>query len=273
MARPLAIAVLIGAALTSGVRGEPTTAATLKVLTLNTKLGGESPYNPSEQIAAIAAARPDVVLLQETVYLQLDQYRSGIARALGDDGWTGRYARHCKQGTARACETLGAESVMLLTRLPIVDTEARLLSGRDTAWTARGVVRAAVRLTDVTVLQIFATHLPAGTNRSRARMAWVADFTRWAATIPQPQIVGGDFNDVPAARPMATLRRHYVDAWHAIGGATVGTESSDDLTYTRRYDYLLSRGALEVQSATVLPLKISDHRPVVATYRLGVHEH
>src|SRR3954451_16884113 len=105
MARALAIAVLIGAALTSGVRGEPTTAATLPVLTFNTKLGGESPYNPSEQIAAIAAARPDIVLLQEALYLQLDQYRNGIARALGDDGWSGRYARHCKHGTMRACDT------------------------------------------------------------------------------------------------------------------------------------------------------------------------
>jgi endonuclease/exonuclease/phosphatase family metal-dependent hydrolase len=271
MARALAIAVVVGAALTSGVRAEPVT-ATVKVLTFNTKLGGESPYNPSEQIAAIAAARPDVVLLQEMLYLQLDQYRSGIARALNDDRWTGRFARHCKRGTARACETLGAESVMLLTRLPIVDSEARLLPGRDTAWAARGVLRAAIRVTDRTVLEMFAVHLPAGANGSRARLAWVGGFTRWAAAQPQPQIVGGDFNDVPAARSMAALRRHYVDAWRAVGGARVGTESSDDLTFARRYDYLLSRGALEVQSATVLPLKISDHRPVVATYRVSLHD-
>jgi endonuclease/exonuclease/phosphatase family metal-dependent hydrolase len=270
MARALATVVVIGAIATCGVRAEPTTVATVKVLTFNTKLGGESPYNPSEQIAAIAAARPDVVLLQEALYLQLDQYRTGIARALSDDRWTGEYARHCKRGTARACQTLGAESVMLLTHLPIVESEARLVSGRDDAWAARGVVRAAVRVADGTVLQVFAVHLPAAANHSRARIAWAGDFTRWAATVPQPQIVGGDFNDVPTAPSMAALRRQYVDAWRAVGGASVGTESSDDLTFTHRYDYLLSKGALAVESATVLPLKISDHRPVIATYRLTV---
>ena len=55
----------------------------LQVITLKTKLGGESPWNPSEQIRVIAAERPDIVMLQEVVYLQFDQYRSGIGRAAG----------------------------------------------------------------------------------------------------------------------------------------------------------------------------------------------
>ena len=55
----------------------------LEVITLNTKLGGESPWNPSEQIRVIAAERPDIVMLQEVVCLQFDQYRSGIGRAAG----------------------------------------------------------------------------------------------------------------------------------------------------------------------------------------------
>jgi hypothetical protein len=36
-----------------------------------------------EQIRVIAAERPDIVMLQEVVYLQFDQYRSGIGRAAG----------------------------------------------------------------------------------------------------------------------------------------------------------------------------------------------
>jgi endonuclease/exonuclease/phosphatase family metal-dependent hydrolase len=269
MLRALAIVFSLAAAIAPRGSSEPSSATTIRVLTFNTKLGGESPWSPSEQIAAIAGARPDVVMLQEALYLQLDQYTKGIATALRDPNWSGKYARHCKHATARQCDTYGAESVMLLTRLPIVDSEARLIWAADDAWMARGVVRAAIKVGDRVVLQAFSCHLPASGKEARSRTVWVAGFRRWAATLPEPQIVGGDFNDVPASQAIAAIRRSYVDAWRATGGARGGTESSDDLTYSRRFDYLFSRGAVEVESATVLPLKISDHRPVVATYRIS----
>src|SRR5947209_1027065 len=202
---------VVSALLTGSVRASPPP-ITVKVATLNTKLGGESPWNPSEQIAALAAEQPDVVLLQEALYLQLDQYRNGISAALHDGGWSGSYARHCERGAAPTCDKYGAESVMVLTRLPIVDSDARLIWARDRTWAARGVVRVAVRAADG-VVQIVSCHLPAGTTATRARLHWVAEFSQWAARLQQPQIVGGDFNDAPASRPVAAMKAVYADAW------------------------------------------------------------
>jgi endonuclease/exonuclease/phosphatase family metal-dependent hydrolase len=245
----------------------PAADATVTVVTLNTKLGGESPWSPSQQIDAIVSAQPDIVMLQEALYLQLDQYTSGIRRALGTAAWSGRYARHCERGVAPTCDKYGAESVMLLTRLPIVESDARLIWAGDGTWLARGVVRVGVRLPNGRVVQAFACHLPAGQKAASARERWVHDFKREALRLPQPQIVGGDFNDSPTSRALGEMKTSYIDAWSITGGAKVGTESSDDLTYANRYDYVFASGAVEIASATVLPVKVSDHRPVVATLR------
>src|SRR5438874_1868787 len=166
---------VVSALLTGSVRASPPP-ITVKVATLNTKLGGESPWNPSEQVAVRVA-----------------------------DG----------------------------------------------------------------VVQIVSCHLPAGPIATRARLHWVAEFSKWAAGLQQPQIVGGDFNDTPASRPVAAMKAGYADAWSAAGGRIGGTEAPDDMTYVNRYDYLFSSGGLEIKSVSIPPVKISDHRPVVATYRLG----
>src|SRR2546425_31846 len=124
---------VVSALLTGSVRASPPP-ITVKVATLNTKLRGESPWNPSEQIS----------------------------------------------------------------------------------------VRAAVRVADG-VVQIVSCPLPAGTIATRARLHWVAEFSKWAAGLQQPQIVGGDFNDTPASRPVAAMKAGYADAWSAAGGRIGGT--------------------------------------------------
>lgn len=269
MTRPLALAALILGVIARATALPPPPPTTITVLTLNTKLGGESPWSPSQQIAAIAAAQPDIVMLQEALYLQLDQYTSGIDGAMRTGSWSGRYARHCQHGVASTCQKYGAESVMLLTRLPIVDSDARLIWAGDDTWQARGILRVGVRLPNGRVVQAFVCHLPAGPKAASARERWVHDFKRWGLRLPQPQIVGGDFNDSPTSRALGEMKASYIDAWSITGGAKVGTESSDDLTYANRYDYIFTSGAVEIASATVLPVKVSDHRPVVATLRFS----
>src|SRR5437763_17187990 len=124
--RTCAVATDVVSALQTGsVRASPPP-ITVKVATLNTKLGGESPWNPSEQIAVLAAEQPDVVLLQEALYLQLDQYRNGIGAALHDGAWSGSYARHCERGAAAPCDTCGAGSVVVLSRRPVAGRDAGL---------------------------------------------------------------------------------------------------------------------------------------------------
>jgi endonuclease/exonuclease/phosphatase family metal-dependent hydrolase len=269
MTRALALAAVILGVIPRATALPRAPAATITVLTLNTKLGGESPWSPSQQIAAIAAAQPDIVMLQEALYLQLDQYTRGIQSAMRTASWSGRYARHCQRGVAPACEKYGAESVMLLTRLPIVDSDAQLIWAGDDTWKARGIMRVGVRLPNGRVVQAFACHLPAGPKASSARERWVHDFKRRALALPEPQIVGGDFNDSPTSHAVGEMKTSYIDAWSITGGAKVGTESSDDLTFANRYDYVFTSGGIDIASATVLPVKVSDHRPVVATLRVG----
>jgi endonuclease/exonuclease/phosphatase (EEP) superfamily protein YafD len=60
-------------------------------------------------------------------------------------------------------------------------------------------------------------------------------FKQWTASLARPEIVAGDFNDVPGSA----------------------------------FDYIFSAGALTTESATILPAKISDHRAVVATFRMN----
>ena len=256
-----ALGILVGVA--SGDVGPPV----LKVITLNTKLGGESPWNPSEQIRVIGAERPDIVMLQEVVYLQFDQYRTGIGRAAGGR-WSGRYARHCEAGTPPRCDKYGAESVVVLTRFPMEAADTQLIWARDTAWRARAVARIRLRLPGGATVDAFSCHLPFGSETAE-RSRWVAAFKRSTASLARPEIVAGDFNDEPSSAPIVAMKAGYVDAWTMIGGARVGTESSDDVTYSKRLDYIFSSGALTAESATVLPAKISDHRAVVATFRLN----
>ena len=86
---------------------------------------------------------------------------------------------------------------------------------------------------------------------------------------PTPPLVGGDFNDGARSAVVAAMRRVYVDAFAARGSGRGGTETEDDRTYAKRFDYVFTAGALTVESAAVPQVKISDHRPLIAVYRIG----
>jgi len=251
------IAALLGAAI-------PARAADLTVITLNTKHGGAAPWNTADQIGAIVAAHPDIVILQEADASQLEQYVAGINRGLQSTTWHGVYARHCRTGTAPDCSSPTDEAVMILTRLPITDVERRLIWAGDEYFAGRGVLSATVGLDTGASLQVFAVHLPAAQAARGARMTWVKEFLPWARGFPGPRLVGGDFNDNPASSPVVALKQEYVDAFAAKGSGNGATHSHDDAHYVTRIDSLLSAGGLEPTSASVPQVAVSDHRPVVA---------
>ena len=237
-------------------------------LTLNTKHGGEPPGRFEDQIGAIAAAAPDVVFLQEARYQQLSAYVDALNAAMNTGAWHGDYARHCRAGHDPTCASFADESVMILSLRPFETSERHLIWARDDAWAARGVLRARIAIGDGAAIETFSCHLPADTAFAASRRAWAARFTTWARRFPTPQLVGGDFNDGARSAAVAAMRRVYVDAFAARGSGRGGTETEDDQSYTNRYDYLFSAGPLAVESAEVPRVKISDHRPLVAAYRI-----
>jgi len=267
----LAFAVLIGGAARAfqARRGDRATSADRFVaLTLNTKHGGEPPGSFADQIAAIAAAAPDVVFLQEARYQQLSAYVGALNGAMKTDAWHGDYARHCRIGRDPTCASYADESVMILARRPFGASERRLIWARDDAWAARGVLRARIAIADGSAIEAFSCHLPADAAFAASRRQWAARFIAWARQLPKPQLVGGDFNDGARSAAVAAMRRAYVDAFAARGSGSGGTETEDDRSYTKRYDYLFSAGPLAIESAQVPRVKISDHRPLVAAYRI-----
>jgi len=261
--RELALAVALWMGLPA-----PSAAPILRGVTLNTKHGGEPPWSQPGQIAALVEQKPDIVFLQEASYRQLKAYLDGLKTGMHGERWHGAYARLCKSGREPRCDAYADESVMVLSRFPIDDTERRLLWAADSAWVARGVVRARLRLPDGRTLQAFSCHLPSGGDAARSRAAWVSAFTDWSSAFSEPQLVGGDFNATPGTAVARTMRAHYADAWTLKGSGPDKTETEDDVTYAKRMDYLFSSSALQVQSAFVPAMKVSDHRPVVATYTI-----
>ncbi|PYR38462.1 MAG: hypothetical protein DMF93_16095 [Acidobacteria bacterium] len=240
----------------------------LTVVTLNTNHGAQAPWSVADQVAAIVTASPDVVLLQEAHRGQLDQYVAAINAGLGSTAWHGVAAKHCVAGSAPQCTAPTEESVMVLSRLPFVETESRLIWARDDYFVARAALRAAMRLDDGSAVQVFGVHLPPLADAAASRASWVVDFLRWADTRRGPTIVGGDFNDVPSSPPIAAMSQRYVDAWAAKGGGDGATHSRNGRGYVRRLDYLFSSG-LDVSAASVPAVAVSDHRPVVATFTLS----
>jgi len=238
----------------------------LKVLTLNTKHGGQAPWSVAAQIEVIVAESPDVVLLQEADHDQLDDYVARLNDGLSTTAWHGAAARHCIGGSPQeGCTAYKDESVMVLSRFPFDETEPRLVWGPDAYFAARAILRAAVRLDDTTVVQVFACHLPPLSNAADLRVRWVAEFSKWAARVATPQIAAGDFNEGPSSAAVAMMARQYVDAWAQRGGGNGATHSRDGHEYRSRIDFVFSRG-LDVNGASVPAVSISDHRPVVAIY-------
>jgi len=241
----------------------------LKVLTLNTNHGGQAPWSVANQVAAIVAQAPDVVFLQEAAVSQLDEYVSGINAGLSTTAWHGAAARHCVSGDAPVCSSPSDEAVMVLSRFPFIEIEPRLIWARDDFLAARGVLRAALQLDDRTIVQAFACHLPALADAVGARATWVAAFRAWADTVRDVRIIGGDFNDRPSSPAVAAMASAYIDAWGSAGSGGGATHAHDNRVYTSRIDYLFSSSGAEVLSAWVPDVTISDHRPVVASYRVA----
>jgi endonuclease/exonuclease/phosphatase family metal-dependent hydrolase len=177
VARCLVCALLACAVFPAGRAEE----RTLKVMTLNTRHGGEPPWSAADQIAEIVAEAPDVVLLQEAGYRQVNEYVKGINEGLGTRAWHGDASRHCRAGTPDRCKRLGEESVMILSHLKFDDVDRHLIWAPDDAWVARAVLRVRLRADDGAPIQVFSCHLPAGDAGERSRRSWVDEFSRWAA--------------------------------------------------------------------------------------------
>ncbi|HTE27926.1 endonuclease/exonuclease/phosphatase family protein [Flavitalea sp.] len=84
---------------------------------------------------------------------------------------------------------------------------------------------------------------------------------------PHPEIVAGDFNDIPNSYTYFRIRKNRVDAFHEQGWGLGRTFSH--ISPTLRIDYIIADKKFEVLQFKRQLLPYSDHYPIIADLRLN----
>jgi endonuclease/exonuclease/phosphatase family metal-dependent hydrolase len=266
-------------------------------------------YSLDRTIAAIAALDADVVGLQEVVRFhpawncddQPPKIADGLLRATGQR-WSYVYTRSFSTGE-RSCMASGRgtgpdeEGLAFFARERIVASKSLTLTEQRS-----GLL---VQLASLPGVPIVTTHLVAGRQNQEARAREAEALLAWAARYGRGLLLG-DLNATPDAGEIAGLRAKYRDAWDVAlvegridpaNGPTFpaglaarplprlpsATSSPDRAPAPgrrgRRIDYVLYDPRLHLQLVALevvdtaspelgLP-DVSDHRPIVATFRIG----
>jgi endonuclease/exonuclease/phosphatase family metal-dependent hydrolase len=251
-------------------------------MTFNIQHGidGSQTYHLQTAIDTIARVNPDVVGVQELTrnhpsYDCDDQparIADGLQRATGR-AWTYVYQQQWLTPD-RSCMAGGrgdgpeSEGLALFAPVPLAP------AGSTPLWNSG--LGLAVRPTGVP-LPVVVTHLAAGASGAADRAQQIGALLPWTAGLGSARVLVGDFNASPGAPEMQPVFAAYRDAWAEALRAGSASGQLDGLTHRQaRIDYVLyapSSGLTLVSAETVdtVPLvgrDASDHRPVVATFRV-----
>lgn len=260
------------------------TRATVRVATFNIHKGAdrENTYDLQRTIAAIAAVDADLVGLQEVMrndaaFACDDQaalIAEGLRRLTGRpwtyvfvEGWVGE-SRECQRrgrGDGRVTEgvALFAPGRILAWRWVQLSTWRRGLAAWVAAMPRRPVVVA---------------HLTANAENQPTRVREIAALLPWTQRL-RAAILMGNLNALPDASELLQVRAAYRDAWPdaAEAGRALGILSGATRPGRRlaRIDYVLyDPDGLALDAVDVVDTstpsgltEVSDHRPVVATFR------
>jgi endonuclease/exonuclease/phosphatase family metal-dependent hydrolase len=248
----------------------PSTSNTIKYLQWNIAQG----YDPAGRsnidriVAFIVAKRPDVISFNEIMkYSSTSSHCQQIAdrlRAQTGETWTYHWIQ--KSGASTG------EGEAVMTRLDVDATDDFLLS------VARSVAMLRVNVNG-RIVNVFSTHLDH--QSSSTRVTQVRQLVSWMATHAEQRIVAGDFNGWPGTAEYNEMNRSHNDGWAVARNAGVAYSfagNPDGNTRNTRIDYVWgSRGAtaLAVTRAEVYDtrdsggVKISDHNPLIVTYRVN----
>ena len=236
-------------------------------------------YGLQRAIDAIAKIQPDVVGLQEVTrnhpYYNCEDQPAKLAeglKAATGRPWSVAYEQEwftpsveCRDsGRGDGKET---EGLAFLSPAPLGATAMVTLPASRIAFTAKPQ---ALGGTPITV-----THLAAGKNNGSQRAKQIEALVKWSDKFGAAQLVLGDFNltsQEPELQPMLTMFR---DVWTDAKGA--GNATGAEGTHgAKRIDFIFVKGdALQlvgvenVETAGWFGKAASDHRPVVARFRLA----
>ncbi|MBI3047284.1 MAG: endonuclease/exonuclease/phosphatase family protein [Acidobacteria bacterium] len=281
----LPVMVLTVVAATSGrwAATAPEPKPTFRVATWNIHKGADrrGTYHLEHTIDAIARFGADLVGLQEVMRNQLesncDDQPALVAEGLRwrtGQPWAHVYVkawisekRYCQErGRGDGVET---EGLALFAAEPIVVSRStRLPESR---------VAVEVRLASLPDVPVLVTHLAPNRENQALRVRQFAALLPWAAG-RGPGILIGDLNAEPDASELAPVLARYRDAWAeaTAKGVTRGVATGQTRPHrVSRIDYILyapdiglTLESVEVIDTSTLGLgEVSDHNPVVATFR------
>ena len=287
--RRLGVALVVAVALAgaSAFRASSASDATriFRVATFNIHKGADrrGHYDLGRTIAAIQRLDAHLVGVQEVMRHHPDfkcddqpaLIAEGLRRRTGRP-WTHVHAKAWVTGNRQCLERgrasdVATEGLAFFAAGPIVaSSSVRLSEGR---------IGLAVRVAALPHVSVIVTHLAANRENRRDRIREIAALLPWAAR-HGPGILIGDLNAPPEASELGPVLERYRDAWAeaAAQGRTAGVASGSTRPGRRvsRIDYVLydPKVDLALESAAVVDVsalpgfgEVSDHHPVVATFR------
>jgi endonuclease/exonuclease/phosphatase family metal-dependent hydrolase len=279
----LVVSVAVAAAFIRSVPSTVDVRPTLRVATFNIHKGAprRGPYDLERTIDAIHRLGVDLVGVQEAMRNdpafgcddQPALIANGLSRRSGlrwtyvhAPAWITQDRRCATQGRG---DDVATEGLAFFTREHILESSVvRLNEGR---------VGLVVRLSRFPQVPIVVTHLAANRQNQPDRVREIGVLLPWAKRFG-PGILVGDFNAEAQASELAPLMTSYLDAWPeaAARGAARGVANGatrpngrsriDYVLYAPRTDLALE--SMEVVDTVTLGLgEVSDHHPIVATFR------
>lgn len=256
-----------------------------KVMTFNIQHGidGTDQYNLQRAIDVIAKIEPDLVGVQEITrnhpkYRCEDQpavMADGLRRATGR-AWTHVYVQEwwtkdqscMASGRGDGPET---EGLAFLAPAPLgAVTHTKLYNSR---------IGLAVRPGEGRQVSVIVTHLTNGAKNAGDRTKQVAQLLPFGDAQGVPRLMIGDLNADASSPELEPLMRVYRDAWADAtqAGTTRGAaDGSTRASGSGRIDYILYvpdtsmqlEWAQTVDTRELIGMDASDHRPVVASFKL-----
>src|SRR6266850_3921082 len=290
---PLALLIVVAVAfvwpLAHRAASLPDAARTFRVATFNIHKGADrrGHYDLERTIEAIGRLDADLVGVQEAMQNHPDfncddqpsLIAEGLRRRTGRP-WTQVFVkawitdhRQCmERGRGKDVETEGV-AIFAPERI-VASSSVRLPEER---------VGLAVRVASMPDVPVIVTHLSANQENQPNRERQIATLLPWALR-QGPGLLIGDLNARPEASELGPVMARYRDAWAeaAARGRAGGVTSGSTRPFGRvsRIDYVfyapapeghLTLDSVEIVDTSTLPGlgEVSDHHPVVATFRRG----
>ncbi len=105
------------------------------------------------------------------------------------------------------------------------------------------------------------------TSSYRIRGSQSVELVRFIKDTPYPIVLCGDFNDTPTSHVYGAITDHLDDAF-VTAGKGFGDSFNRLNIVPLRIDYIFTSPEIECQSFQIIKSKVSDHKPMVATFTL-----